>query len=92
MNTYWNFPAATGGLINSINNAGLETFRGNALESLTREVCQNSLDAVKDTKSPVVVEFSQFQMNTNDFPEKEELVGVFHKCEATWSGRNKKSD
>lgn len=91
MYTYWNFPAATGGLINSINNAGLETFRGNALESLTREVCQNSLDAVKDTKSPVIVEFSQFLMNTNDFPEKEELDEVFHKCEATWSGRNKKS-
>lgn len=92
MKIYWNFPAATGGLINSINNAGLETFRGNALESLTREVCQNSLDAVKDTGSPVVVEFKQFQMNTYGFPEKEQLVEVFHKCEATWRGRNKKSE
>lgn len=92
MNTFWNFPAATGGLINSINNAGLETFRGNALESLTREVCQNSLDAVKDTGSPVIVEFKQFQINTSEFPGKEELVEVFRKCETTWNGRNKKSE
>ncbi|MFD1851409.1 hypothetical protein [Oceanobacillus bengalensis] len=92
MRRYWNFPAATGGMINSINNAGLETFRGNALDSLTREICQNSLDAVKDTTKPVVVEFKRFTTNINQFPNKEELIQVFGLCEDTWRGHNKKSE
>ena len=44
-------------MINSINNAGLETFWNNELDALTREICQNSLDAVKDPIQPVVTEF-----------------------------------
>lgn len=92
MTTYWNFPAATGGLINSINNAGLETFRGNALESLTREICQNSLDAVKDKEEPVIVEFKQFYMDTDNFPKKDELLYNFQLSEQTWKGHNKKSE
>jgi hypothetical protein len=92
MNKYWNFPAATGGMINSINNAGLETFRGNALDSLTREICQNSLDAVKDTTKPVVVEFNRFSTDINKFPNRDELIKVFQLCEQTWRGNNKKSE
>ncbi|WP_226036720.1 hypothetical protein [Aquibacillus saliphilus] len=92
MNTYWNFPAATGGMINSINNAGLETFRGNALDSLTREICQNSLDAVSDSTKPVVVEFSSFSTDINQLPNRDELIKVFKLCEHTWHGHNKKSE
>jgi hypothetical protein len=92
MNTFWNFPAATGGMINSINNAGLETFRGNALDSLTREICQNSLDAVKDQSKPVTVEFKRFIASTNTFPNIEQLIEVFNQCKKTWHGRNKKSE
>lgn len=92
MKPYWNFPAATGGMINSINNAGLETFRGNALESLTREICQNSLDAVKDASLPVVVEFNSFSTDINKLPNRDELINVFKLCEDTWKGHNKKSE
>ncbi|MCM3570163.1 hypothetical protein [Neobacillus mesonae] len=92
MNTYWNFPAAVGGMINSINNAGLETFRGNALDSLTREICQNSLDAVKDRSKPVVVEFSSFSIPVNNLPSKNELIEVYNLCKKTWEGHNKKSE
>ncbi|MCU9614876.1 hypothetical protein OEV98_15130 [Caldibacillus lycopersici] len=92
MNAFWNFPAATGGLINSINNAGLETFRGNALESLTREICQNSLDAVKDNKKPVIVEFQTFQIHSDRFPNRSEFIDVLYKCQDTWQGRNQKSE
>lgn len=89
---FWNFPSATGGLINSINHAGIETFRGNAIESLAREICQNSLDAIKDNDKPVIVEFSSFDINTNEFPGIQELSNVFDKCLTTWKGRNKKSE
>lgn len=91
MKAFWNFPAAKGGMINSINNAGLETFRGNALESLTREICQNSLDAVKNANEPVVVEFTSFTTNMDFFPKREELKHAFELCGETWSGHNKKS-
>lgn len=92
MNNFWHFPATVGGDINSINNAGLETFRGNALESLTREICQNSLDAVKDYTKPVIVEFKAFTLDINDFPKREALIRAFQLCESTWQGRNKKSE
>ncbi|WP_100333585.1 hypothetical protein [Bacillus alkalisoli] len=92
MNKFWHFPAATGGMINSINNAGLETFRGNALDSLTREICQNSLDAVKDSTKPVVVEFNRFVADMNCFPEREQLHAVFLQSRETWRNRNKKSE
>lgn len=90
--SYWNFPSVIGGNINSINNAGLETFRDNALDSLTREICQNSLDAVKDSGAPVVVEFQKFHVNNLDFPGYERLLEVFNQCNLTWRGRNKKSE
>ncbi|MFJ5762780.1 hypothetical protein ACIQAA_27405 [Neobacillus sp. NPDC093182] len=92
MKTFWNFPAAVGGMINSINNAGLETFRGNALDSITREICQNSLDAVKDKNNPVVVEFNRFSMPINNFPKRYELINVFKLCKQTWEGHNQKSE
>ncbi|SDN61818.1 hypothetical protein [Bacillus sp. OK048] len=92
MSTFWNFPAAVGGMINSINNAGLETFRGNAIDSLTREICQNSLDAVKDKNKPVVVEFNSFSMPINNFPRRYELINVFKLCKHTWEGHNRKSE
>ena len=92
LRTFWNFPAATGGLINSINNAGIETFRGSPINSLTREICQNSLDAVKDIEKPVVVEFREFTINEKSFPGRNEFLEAIRKCEETWRGRNKKSE
>ncbi len=87
---YWNFPAVAGGNINSINNAGLETFRENPIDALTREICQNSLDAVKDPEEPVIVSFNKF--TTNELPGKEELMDAFQKAKGTWEGRNAKSE
>jgi hypothetical protein len=92
MNTFWNFPSAVGGMINSINNAGLETFRGNALDSLTREICQNSLDAVKEKDKSVVVEFSSFALPNEKFPNRSELSDVLKMCNQTWAGHNKKTE
>ncbi|HWL22382.1 MAG TPA: hypothetical protein VNR38_01285 [Ureibacillus sp.] len=92
MQSYWNFPAAAGGTINSINNAGIETFKGNELDSLTREICQNSLDAIKDETKPVVVEFKSFKLPRNQFPQRSELLEAFDKSETTWKGKNPKSE
>lgn len=86
---FWNFPAVTGGNINSINNAGLETFRDNPIDSLTREICQNSLDAVKDPDRPVIVEFKKFI--SNGLPGKLELSNAFYEGKETWKNGNEKS-
>jgi hypothetical protein len=86
---FWNFPAVAGGNINSINNAGLETFRDNPIDSLTREICQNSLDAVKDNNKPVIVEFEKF--TTDSFPNKDELIHAFNQAKITWLNGNEKS-
>ena len=92
MDPFWHFPSTEGGQVNSINNAGIETFRGNELDSLTREICQNSLDAVKDETQPVIVEFKRFNLATDAFPNHGEMVSVYDQCEKTWTGLNPKSE
>ncbi|MGG0656860.1 hypothetical protein [Rummeliibacillus pycnus] len=92
MHAFWHFPAAAGGMINSINNAGIETFRGNEIDSLTREICQNSLDAIKDETKPVVVEFNRFMLPSNQFPAKGEILDILNRCEDTWKGKNDKTE
>ncbi|GAB6256931.1 hypothetical protein [Peribacillus sp. N1] len=88
--TYWNFPAVAGGSINSINNAGLETFRDYPIDSLTREACQNSLDAIKDPTKPVTVEFNTF---INDFlPNRNELIEALRKAKNTWLYKTEKKN
>ncbi|MFF3024565.1 hypothetical protein ACFVRR_18240 [Gottfriedia sp. NPDC057948] len=89
---FWNFPSALGGNINSINDAGIETFRNNVVEGKVREDIQNSLDAVKDRTKPVMVEFSHFTLDITNFPGKNELINVFKNCKDTWKGKNKKSE
>lgn len=44
----WNFSNANELGIQGISNSGVETFKGKIMESLTREICQNSLDATMD--------------------------------------------
>jgi hypothetical protein len=86
---YWNFPSVIGGNINSINNAGIETFRDNPIESLAREIIQNTLDAVKDPNQPVRVEFSKF--STSVLPNKNNLIDAYMNAENTWQNKNTKS-
>lgn len=81
----WNFPSNNNGPITGISDAGIETFKGNLFESLAREICQNSLDAVKDDRLPVRVEFKKFQKDTIKIGGIDELKNAFLKCEDYWS-------
>ena len=40
-----------------INDSGIETFRGQIISYLAREICQNSLDAKLSNEEKVIVEF-----------------------------------
>ena len=61
MNICWNFPGNNDGKISGISEAGIETFRGDLLKSLAKEICQNSLDAVLDSKKRVLIEFKLYK-------------------------------
>ena len=55
--TGWRFPPTGGGMESGINDAGIVTFDGAPLDSLAREVLQNSVDERMDPHKPVHVTF-----------------------------------
>ena len=84
----WSFPSNNGGDVNGISNAGIETFQGTRLKSLAREICQNSLDAIVDSKKPVIVEFSSFSLKVDEVPDINSLVDAFKRSKGFWSCQN----
>lgn len=86
MNVYWNFPNNGGGQIRGISDAGIETFTGTEIQSLAREICQNSLDAVDGSgTSSVYVEFERYRINSADIPGYEEYKEKIKKSFEYWS-------
>lgn len=68
----WVFPPSNHSRIKGFNDSGIATFSFDAYASLSREICQNSLDAGIQGKT-VRVEFESFYMDKNDFPDRENL-------------------
>lgn len=67
----WQYSLSNHGTRQGFRRAAIETYTGNRIESLTREICQNSLDA-KDpnlTNEPVVIQFKEFNLKTEKFPD-----------------------
>ena len=73
----WEFIPNDARQIHGWNDAGVETFRGTQITSLTREVIQNSIDAVSDDRLPVRVKFSL--MKDVDFGQSQ-LASIFNNC------------
>ena len=74
----WKFPILDGGPKQGINDGGVSTFTGSKMyDSLAREICQNSMDARKNTLIPVRVEFKQKTVNISDYDVLTSLVRVF---------------
>lgn len=80
----WNFPSRDNGTVEGFSNPGMAWFKGNPLEALAREICQNSLDAVDDENAPVRVEFKRDLIQTKNFPGTSELLSIFQKCNEYW--------
>ena len=72
----WNFPSRNNGQIEGFSNPGLAWFKGDPLQALAREICQNSLDAVNDENEPVRVEFKRELVKTINFPGTIELLSI----------------
>ena len=73
----WDFVTNDAGMTQGWNDAGVETFRGSQVPSLTREVIQNSIDAVANVDRPVRVRFSL--ENDVNFGQSE-LATTFNRC------------
>ena len=73
MKICWNFPNNNDGKISGISEAGIETFRGDLLKSLAKEICQNSLDAIAESKDKVLVEFELYEL---PFKNDERIIGL----------------
>jgi len=67
----WYFPLSGNAHTKGLKDSGIETFRGQLLASLAREIVQNSLDAKRDDSDYVYIEFSYFNMITSRFPDIE---------------------
>lgn len=82
MNAHWTFPESNTMHRTGIGESGIETFRGSPITSLVREICQNSLDAVKDKSEPVRVEFKFFEILGDEYPDKKNLEETFVQCKS----------
>lgn len=80
----WCFPSRDNGTVEGFSNPGLAWFKGDPLQALAREICQNSLDAVNDEKEPVKVEFKREYIPTLNFPGTSELLSIIRKCGEYW--------
>lgn len=80
----WNFPSRNNGQIEGFSNPGLAWFKGDPLQALAREICQNSLDAVDDEQEPVKVEFKRELVYNSNFPGTSELLSIIRKCDDFW--------
>lgn len=72
----WNFPRIDGGQFHGIGDSGIDLFKGDPVKSLTREICQNSIDAM-EREVPVEVEFKLFTIKTKDIPGFDKLKAYF---------------
>lgn len=82
MTARWIFPESNTMHRIGIGESGIETFRGSPISSLVREICQNSLDAVKDKSKPVRVEFEFFEILADEFPDENNLMNTFEQCKS----------
>lgn len=85
MSINWNFPNNGGGQIRGISDAGIETFTGTEIQSLAREICQNSLDASNlELNENVHVEFERYRINTNEIPGYIDYKDKIDKAHKYW--------
>jgi len=89
-NIGWRFPSTDGGVQEGFNDPAAENFT-KGISSLTREVIQNSLDAVNNTDEPVHIRFSCTEHSTKEiFPFAEEYIEHLKRCADSPSNKTSK--
>ena len=73
-----------------LDTSDMETFKKDAMASLAREICQNSVDAKNTSSSgPVRVEFCPFEIRRDEIPWIEVLTNQIDACIDTWKNNPK---
>ena len=81
----WRFPPSNHGEKKGISSGDTETFKKAPFQAFAREILQNSIDARATDEEPTRVEFSLFEIKTDDIPGKEELYSAIRRCKEFWS-------
>jgi hypothetical protein len=76
----WNHPIDKSDQWDGFNDSGIETFSGNPITNLAREINQNSLDSA--ATSPVRVKFHQCTVETSEIPNVDQLRETIKLCQA----------
>ncbi|SFK67240.1 hypothetical protein SAMN04488569_10703 [Marinilactibacillus piezotolerans] len=90
LNDKFYFPSNNGGEVKGISDSGIETFSGNSIKGLGREIIQNSLDANEGFKEPAIVEFSLFTTKFSSLPGSKSLKDAFTYARKYWDKQNSK--
>lgn len=86
----WYYPSGKNLEKTSASNAYVETFNDSKIESLAREICQNSLDAAISTEEPVKVTFEMLDIKTSLIPGYAEIVKeIIPNAEKAWPDEQK---
>lgn len=80
----WHFLSRSYGETEGYSAGSMAEFKGNPLQALARETCQNSLDAADGSGRPVIVEFECQYVPISSFPGMDELRPVFTACSNFW--------
>jgi hypothetical protein len=86
----WVFAPNNGGRESGLNDAGVETFKGDFDRYLARELIQNSLDARLDPIKPVHVQFELLELKRDEIPDLKGLKTTFDRCAEYWEGTHQK--
>lgn len=93
MENTWRFPGNGYTQDQGLDTSDMETFKKDPISSLARELCQNSIDARKQTaKGPVRIEFKSFSIKREEIPQVELIEKQISACKETWLTNKKISD
>ena len=76
----WIFPINNGGQFHGIGDSGIDLFKGDPIKGLTREICQNSIDARVNDKVAVRVEFKSFEVGIEKLPQSNHLLEYYKQA------------
>lgn len=85
----WRFPGNNYTNDNGLDTADMETFKKDAISSLARELCQNSVDARRQGEQAVKMEFRTFEIERGKVRGIDDLEKQIIACKETWSSNTK---
>src|SRR5438067_13784556 len=83
------FPPLAGGVIQGLNDAGIETFEGDYPHYVVRESAQNSLDAAASPDRPVRIKIGVYSLPVEELPFFGDLRETLRACKIFWHGQPK---